>query len=227
MTDKLPVLFAQLVPLALVVAWSPVKILPPLALVFAATRPRATSLAYLAGSMVSLIGATVLFVTLRAAPGPVGDVQWSTQGPGAWVRIGLGAVLMLLAGYAWSRRRNPMRTAGWLTGLTRVTPTVAAALAVSLTVLNPKVMVATAAAGLAIATASLGTVGTAGAVGGYTVLAGSTVIVPVVGYLVAAERADAIMGAIRRRIQRDRAAVTSVVLAVLGAAVATTGFIGI
>ncbi|ORB30050.1 GAP family protein [Mycolicibacterium parafortuitum] len=224
MTAQLPTLLAQLVPLAAVVAWSPVKILPPLALVFAAARPRATSLAYLAGSLAALVAATALFT---GAPDLLGGFQWSASGNGAWVRIGIGIVLILLAAFAWTRRGQVVPAGAWLTGLTRITPTIAALLAVSLTVLNPKVMLATAAAGLVIGSAAMGTGATAVAVTGFTVLAGSTVIVPVVGYVMAAERVDAALTVLRDKVSRHQAAVAAAVLAVLGAALVATGAVGV
>ncbi len=225
MSDQLPTVFAQLVPLAVVVAWSPVKILPPLALMFGAERPRATSLAYLAGSLVALVGATALFV---GTPNLLSGFQWSAHGSGAWVRIGLGIVLLLLAAFTWTRRGRAFQVVpSWLTGLTRITPTAASLLAVSLTVLNPKVMIATAAAGLAIGTAGLGASGTVVTVGAFTLLAGSTVIAPVVGYLVAAERVDGMLTRVRRRTGRHQAAAATVALAAIGAAMVGTGAVGI
>src|SRR5262245_18473215 len=104
MSAELPTLLAQLIPLAVVVAWSPVKILPPLALAFAAARPRATSLAYLVGSVVSLAVATAFFI---GTPHLLSGFEWSPGGGGAWVRIVLGLALILLAGYAWTRRGRP------------------------------------------------------------------------------------------------------------------------
>ncbi|MDG4666660.1 GAP family protein [Mycobacterium sp. 236(2023)] len=222
MSDELSTLLAQLIPLAVMVAWSPVRILPPLALAFGAARPRATSLAYLVGSVGSLVAATAVFI---GTPHLLGDFEWSTGSAGAWFRIGLGVLLIVLAGYVWTKRGRTRRSVAWLSGLTRITPTVAAALAVSLTILNPKVMVATAAAGLVIGTAALGSAGTAAAVGGYTALAGSTVIVPVVGFMIAAERADAVMTAVRLKAVRHQTAIAAAVLAALGVAIVTTGLI--
>ena len=224
MTAQLPTLLAQLVPLAAVVAWSPVKILPPLALVFAAARPRATSLAYLAGSLAALVAATALFT---GAPNLLRGFQWSASGNGAWVRIGIGIVLILLGAFAWTRRGKVVPAVAWLTGLTRITPMIAALLAVSLTVLNPKVMLATGAAGLVIGSAAMGTGATAVTVTGFTVLAGSTVIVPVVGYVVAADRVDAALTVLRDKVARHQAAVAAAVLAVLGAALVATGAVGV
>ena len=223
--SDVPTMLAQLVPLAVVVAWSPVKILPPLALMFGAARPRATSLAYLAGSLLALVGATAVFAR---TPHLLDGFQWSGHGGGAWLRIGLGVLLLALAVYTWRRRGRPFRAApAWLSGFTRITPTAAAALAVSLTVLNPKVMIATAAAGLAIGTANVGAVATAVTIGAFTLCSGSTVIVPVVGYVVAAERVDGLMARMRQRAQRHQAVVATAVLALLGLAMVGAGAVGV
>lgn len=224
MTPELLTLLAQLVPPAAVVAWSPVKILPPLALVFAAARRRVTSLAYLAGSLVSLVAATVLFIT---TPRLLSGFHWSGQGTGAWFRLGLGLFLILHGGYVWTRRGRNFEPGAWVSGLSRITPTAAALLAISLTVLNPKVMIATAAAGLAIGGQALATAGTVAAVAVFTALAGSTIIVPVLGYVIAAERVDALLIAVRHKVEQHQAAVTAAVLAAVGAGMVATGLVAV
>lgn len=217
-------LLAQLAAPAVVVAWSPVKIIPPLAMVFAATRPRATSLAFLAGSIVALVAATVVFI---GTPHLLDGFGWTAHGDAAWLRVGLGLGFLALAVVVWTRRGRTQQTPGWLAALARITPAAAALLAVLLTVLNPKVMVANAAAGLLIATAALGTAGTVVAVGVYTVLAGSTIIVPVLGYVLAADRVAEVIDSWRHKLARHQAVAATVLLAVIGGGMVATGALGL
>ena len=89
-------------------------------------------------------------------------------------------------------------------------------------VANPKVLVMNAAAGLIIGTAAVGASGLL-AVAFYTALAGSTVIAPVLAYVVAGERVDPQLERIRHWMQREQAALTAIILVVVGVMLAYTG----
>ena len=91
-------LVGELVPLALVVALSPFSVIPPLLLVLHAARPRATGLAFAVGWLIGL-GATVAVFLLL--PGAVGG---TVQEQGAWsayVRLGIGAALIVAGVVRW------------------------------------------------------------------------------------------------------------------------------
>lgn len=169
-------LAGELVPLALVVALSPFSVIPPLLLVLHSARPRATGLAFGAGWLLGLGASTAVFVLLPRALGGTGTEQGAV---GAYARIGLGAVLVLAGVVRWFTRRRATRDPAWLTGLARIGPVVAFGLGVVLPVLNPKFLFANAAAGFAIGTAGVSTFGGAWAVVGYTLLAASTTVLPV------------------------------------------------
>ena len=62
--------------------------------------------------------------------------------------------------------------------------------AVGLILVNPKVLLMNAGAGLVIGTAGLGVPGGWLAVAFYTVIAGSTVLIPILAYAIAGERVD-------------------------------------
>lgn len=79
-----------------------------------------------------------------------------------------------------------------------------------------------AAAGLIIGTAAAG-VGAWLAAAFYTALAGSTVITPVLAYAIAGERVDHQLELVRDWMQREHAAVTAVILLVVGVLLAYTG----
>ena len=88
--------------------------------------------------------------------------------------------------------------------------------------INPKVVVMNAAAGLIIGTAAVG-FGIWAAVILYTVLAGSTVIAPILAYAVAGERVDPALERMKNWMQREHAAITAVILVIVGVLLTYTG----
>jgi hypothetical protein len=100
-------------------------------------------------------------------------------------------------------------------------------LGVVLTVTNLKVMVMNAAAGFAIGTAVLGVWETGVAIGIYTAVAGSTLIIPVVGYLVAAERVDRWSVSLRHWLDRHQAAMATIGSILLGCTLMLSGLRGV
>src|SRR5882762_6072400 len=169
----------QVIPLALVVALSPLTIIPAIVLVLQSRRPRPTGLAFMTGWLVGLAATTALFVQLprlldgldRPAP------TWA-----AWVRIAVGIALIAFGVWRWLTRHRATTQPAWLGRLSKLTPIGAGAIAVGLILINPKVLVMNAAAGVVIGTGSMGIAGVSAAVAYYTVIAGSTVLVPILAY---------------------------------------------
>jgi threonine/homoserine/homoserine lactone efflux protein len=210
----------QLVPLALVVAMSPLSIVPAVVLVLHSGHPRPTGLAFLAGWLVGLAATTTVFVQVpRLLEGR------NVQAPPwvAWVRIVGGVLLIALGAWRWATRQRSTGPPAWLNRIARITPVSAAATGVGLILVNPKVLVMNAAAGLIIGTAELGVPGTWLAVTYYTVLAGSSVAIPILAYFVAGERVDHQLEQIKEWMQRQHAVLTAGILAVIGLALLYTG----
>jgi hypothetical protein len=101
---------AELIPVALVVALSPISVLPALLLVLYSTRPRATSLTFLTGWLVGLVVSTVVFVNV---PKLLGDRAGGLGGSQFGLRVTFGVVLILTGVVLWLRRAHTART-GWL-----------------------------------------------------------------------------------------------------------------
>lgn len=93
-------------------------------------------------------------------------------------------------------------------------------------ILNPKIIVACAAAGLAIDAATLGPVGQGVAVGYFVVVAGAGTLLPVLAHVVAAKRFDRSLERLRAWIQRRQAEISAVALVVIGAVLLLTGVLG-
>jgi threonine/homoserine/homoserine lactone efflux protein len=206
-------LLGELIPLAMVVAASPLSIIPALLLVLHSARPRPTGLAFMTGWLFGLVVMTAVFV---AVPRAFGGTDQSTSGWGGWVRIGIGVVLTAFGIWRWLTRHKASRAPAFFTTLGKVSPVKAGGLGLVLTFINPKLLLLNAAAGLAISTADLGVPGTWLAVAVYVVLAGSSVLIPMLAYSVAAHRLDRPLERLREWIERQHAALTAAVLAVFG-----------
>lgn len=212
--------FGALIPLALVVALSPVSIIPAVLLVLHSPHPRRTGMAFLLGWLAGLAGVTAVFVEVpRLLDGF--HAEWPPWT--CWVRIVLGLVLIGLAAWLWVRRKGSVHEPQWLQRTKRITPTGAAAIGIGLVLANPKVLAMNAAAGLVIGTAGLGVPGVWLAVAYYTALAGSTAAVPVLAHAVAADRVERQLEQARGWMERQQSAITAAILALVGVALVYTG----
>jgi hypothetical protein len=89
-------------------------------------------------------------------------------------------------------------------------------LGVVLPLINPKFLFANAAAGLGIGTAGLTSAGVWVALLGYTLLAGSSVVLPTLAYAAAPARFDPVLVRVKDWIDRKHAELTAVILVVIG-----------
>jgi hypothetical protein len=217
--DWLPVL-GTLVPLAVVVALSPLSIIPAVLLVLHTARPKSTGLGFVVGWLSGLVAITAVFVVV---PRLFSGLDRPVPPWASWVRIGVGIVLIALGGWRWATRKSAAPRSAWSTSIAKVSPVGAIGLGFGLTVINPKVLLASAAAGLAIGTADLSRALTWLSVAFYAVLAGSTAIAPIVAYVFVAERIDDQLGRIKSWIERQQAAITAVILLLIGFVLVFTG----
>jgi threonine/homoserine/homoserine lactone efflux protein len=213
-------MLGQLIPLALVVAASPLTIIPAIVLVLRSDRARPTGLAFMFGWLLGLAATTAVFVQLprlldglnRPAP------TWA-----AWVRIAVGVALIAFGVWRWLTRHQVTTQPAWLDRLARLTPAGAGAIGVGLILVNPKVLVINAAAGVVIGTAALGVLGTWLAVAYYTVIAGSSVLLPILAYAIAGHRVDHQLERMKQWMERQHAALTAGFLVVVGLLLVFTG----
>lgn len=201
----------ELIPLALVVALSPFSIVPAVLLVLHSERPRATGLAFLVGWLAGLALSTAVFLQV---PRLLGGSQAEPHAWTAWLRIGIGVVLIALAVLRWLTRGRATESPAWLGRLNSIRPATAALIGIGLPLVNPKVLFANAAAGLVIGTAGVGS--PALWLAFYTALAGSTVAVPISAYVAARERLDGVLESLRQWIDRQHAVLTAAILVVIG-----------
>ena len=212
----------ELIPLALVIALSPLTIIPAI-LMLHTPQPRPTGLAFLAGWVLGIGVITAAFVA--ASDLADGLDRKSTAAP--YVRIVIGAALLLFGGYRWMTRHRAQHTPKWLSAMTSAGPGRAFLTAVTLTVANVKVFAMCAAAGAAIGTAALGRTGAWQAVAVFTALASVSVALPVLGYLVAGKQLDEPLNKLKRWMEDNHSAMVGVILVVIGAALLYKGIHGL
>jgi threonine/homoserine/homoserine lactone efflux protein len=212
----------ELIPLALVIALSPLTIIPAV-LALSTPRPRPTGLAFMAGWLLGLSALTVIFLAISNL---VVDLNkppvWAS-----WVRVGLGAALIVFGVYRWLNRKGAAHTPGWMNSLGKLTPSRAGLAALTLTVANPKVLFMCAAAGLAIGTEGLGSDRVWIGVAWFVAIAGSTVAIPTLAYAVSGERLDEPLRRTKDWMERQHAIMVAAVLVVIGLLVLYKGIHGL
>jgi threonine/homoserine/homoserine lactone efflux protein len=215
-------MLTELIPLALVVALSPLSIIPAV-LVLHTARPKPTGLAFLAGWLLGLGALTAIFVEVSGLLGPLNKPpSWAS-----WLRVVVGAALIVFGVYRWLMRKRSAHTPKWLSGLTSLTPVRALATAMVLTVVNPKVLFISAAAGLAIGTAGLGRPGVWLGVAWYVAVAASTVAAPILAYVASGDRLDQPLARLKDWMERQHATLMAVILVVIGLLVLYKGIHGL
>lgn len=213
----------ELIPLALVVALSPLSIIPAV-LVLHAPRPRPTGLTFLAGWLVGLAAVTQIFVEVSNLLGGGLDdpPSWA-----AYVRIVAGGALIVFGAYKWLKRGRSDHSPKWMSSFDTITPARAAVTATVLVVVNPKVLFMCAAAGLAIGTEGLGRAGATLGVLYYVAIAASTVALPVLAYAVSGDRLHRPLTRLKDWMQAQHATLVAGILIVLGLLVLYKGIHGL
>jgi threonine/homoserine/homoserine lactone efflux protein len=215
-------MLTELIPLALVIALSPLSIIPAV-LVLHTPRPRPTGLAFLLGWLVALAVLTAIFVEVSGLVGGLDKPPpWAS-----WLRIAVGAALIVFGTYRWLTRKRAAHVPKWMSSLTTITPSRAAVTAVILVVVNPKVLFICAAAGLAIGTEGLGRAGAYLAVVYFVAVASSTVALPVLTYAVSGDRLHEPLTRLKDWMERQHAALVAAILIVIGILVLYKGVHGL
>lgn len=208
-----------LLPLAVGVAISPIPIIAVI-LMLLSRRPGATSVGFAAGWVVGIVAATAVFTLLAGVL--QGSQDAGDDGPGTVagvIDVVLGVLLLLVAVRQWGGRPRPGHPAvmpAWMSAIDRFTAVKAAGLGFLLSALNPKNLLMAVAAGNAIGGAALSVGGDITAVAVFTVLAASTVLVPVIGFLAARARVTPWLTSLQHWLTANNAVVMAVLLAVLG-----------
>ncbi|BBX24294.1 membrane protein [Mycolicibacter terrae] len=219
MTSGLGSIWIALVPLALVVALSPITVIPAI-LVLHTPHPRETGLTFLIGWLAGLAALTAAFV---AGSGLLGGLDKTPPAWASWLRIVVGATLIAFGIYRWTARHGHGEMPGWMRSFTRMTPLRAGLMAAVLAAIRPEVLFMCAAAGLAIGSAGLGAAAAWQAAAFFVAVAASTVVIPILGYLAASHRLDPALGRLKDWMEQQHAALVAVILVLIGAMVTYNG----
>ncbi len=217
---ELPI--SEVLALALAVAASPFAIIPAILVLFT-DRPRATSLAYLAGWLVGLVVGATAFVLLAGVI-ELGDepTSWSF-----WARIVIGLALVVLGIRKWTTRSTASDLPAWMSSIESLRPPRAFALATGLALVNPKILLLTAAAGAAIGAGTDGAYDALSMVALYAAVGALSVALPVLAFLVLGDRVMTTLKRGRDWLERNNAAVMAVVMVVIGLVLVRNGYGGL
>ncbi|MEV0585493.1 GAP family protein [Nonomuraea sp. NPDC050310] len=213
----------DVLPLALGVAISPIPIIAVI-LMLLAPRAGGTSFGFLVGWVGGIVVATTVFAVLANVIGLQSGGQPSAAV--SWIKILLGLLMLALAWKQW--RSRPKAGAqgelpGWMKAIDQMTPAKGAALGFALSAVNPKNLMMCVGAGVSVAQAGAYVV----PIVVFTVIAASTVAIPVVAYAVAAERMRGPLNELRGWLEQNNATVMFVLLLVIGAVLLGKGIGGL
>lgn len=206
----------DMLPLALGVAISPIPIIAAI-LMLLSPKARVTSVGFLLGWVVGIVAAVTVF-TLLSSILPADDPDVSHPIRGA-VQLVLGLLLFVLAFGQWRKRPKAGEEAAlpkWMKAIDTITFPVALGLGFLLSAVNPKNLIMAAGAGTDIGAAALPGGSIVLVIVIYTLIAASTVLVPVVGYLIAADRLRGPLDSLRGWLATENAVIMAVLLLVIG-----------
>ena len=208
-----------LVPLALVIAISPLSIIPAV-LVLQAPRPRPSSLAFLAGWLFGLAALTALFV---AGSGVLGGMHKSPPTWASWLRVALGSALIGFGIYRWLTRHRHTESPAWMRSFATISPTRAGITGLALVVVRFEVLVMCLVAGLAIGTSQLSVAGELICAVFFVAVSASTVAIPVLAYAAAGQRLDDTLARLKDWMEKNNAALLAAILVLIGLMVLYNG----
>lgn len=213
----------DLLPIAVGIAVSPVAVIATI-LMLLSKRAGSTSIGFALGWLLGIFIATVLFVILSSA------LSASGNGPSAtvsWIKLALGVLLLAVGVKQWRGRSGEHETPKWMQAVDEMTAVKGLGLGFALAAINPKNLLMCIAAGVSIGSASLATSGVIASVLAFTIIASSTVAIPVIGYLVAADRLREPLAKLKVWLQDNNTTVMSVLILVVGVVLIGKGIGGI
>lgn len=213
----------DILPLALGIAISPIPIIAAI-LMLLSPKAKSTSVGFLFGWILGIIVAVVVF-TLLSSVIPAGDPNDAKPIVG-WIKIVLGVLLLLLAvRQVRSRPKDGEEPAlpPWMAAIDTMTAGRGFVLGFLLSALNPKNLLMGAAAGLAIGSGGLSVSDTVVSIAIFTIVAASTVAIPVVAFLAASSKMAQPLEVLRKWLVHNNGTVMAILLLVIGVAVIGKG----
>jgi threonine/homoserine/homoserine lactone efflux protein len=209
--------------LALGVAISPIPIIAAI-LMLLSPKARVTGTGFLLGWVLGIVVAVTVFTLLSSIlPAEEEDASQPIKGV---IQLVLGALLLLLAVRQWRGRPKAGQEPAmpkWMQAIDTITFPKAFGLGFLLSAVNPKNLLLAASAGVTIGGAGLDTGSIVVVIAVFTLIAASTVLIPVVGYLLAADRLRGPLDALRGWLAKENAVIMAVLLLVIGVAIIGKG----
>lgn len=206
-------------PMALALALSPFAVIPAIVLLLT-PRPAAAGGAFFGGWATGV--ATLMALAVVAA-----DLADAGGAPRVWVdwaRLLLGVALVVAGLTRWRRRESNASTPPWLQQVQTATPRQALLLGITLSVVNPKVVLLALAGSVAIGSAAAGPLHKVLAVLVFTAVASISVALPWLMFLAASQHALPMLVRLRAWLEAYAATLVAVVLVVLGVVLVANGF---
>jgi len=217
-------IIGHILPLALGVALSSIPIVV-MVLILLSPRGRLSSITYLIGAVVGLLGLTTLFSAIATLLPPAPPSEKSPLI--GTIEVLIGVALLGLAFIRWRRSRHAEhdianQTPKWMTKVTALGPIPSFGLGFVL-MLRPKNLLFTIAAGVAIGASGASIAESAVAIAIFVVLGISTLAAPIIFAVADPNRMRKPLEETRIWIERNSSAVTTIVVLVLGTVVIGSG----
>jgi threonine/homoserine/homoserine lactone efflux protein len=217
----------QVLSLGLGVSLSPVPIIA-VVLMLATPRARSNGPAFVLGWIAGLVVVGSLVLALASGAG-------AEQGsdPATWVdvlKLGLGALLLLIAGRQWVKRPRDGAAAplpAWMRTIDEFSPARSVALGSALSAVNPKNLLLTIGAAAAIAGSATSAGQEAVAFAVFVAVATLGPAAPVVVYFALGERAARSLDALKTFLSVHNAAIMAVLCLIIGAKLIGDGIAGL
>jgi len=212
----------DVLPLAIGIAISPIPIIAAILMLFS-PRATSTSTGFLLGWILGIVVATAVFTALAGTLKTGGE----PSAVASWIKIGLGVLLLLVGIRQWRGRGGQHDAPKWMAAIDDFTFPKALGLGFLLSGVNPKNLIIAAGAGLIIGSGGMGGGGDAAAIALFTVIASSTVAIPVLAHLVAAERMTRPLESLKKWLQDNNATVMATMILVIGVVLVGKGVSGL
>ncbi len=212
----------EILPLAVGIAISPIPIIAAI-LMLLSPHAKSTSVGFMIGWLAGIVVAVVLFSLLSSVVPPEAGGRSPLAGV---IKIILGVLLLGLAIKQWRARPigDQASLPKWMSAIDSMPAGKALWLGFLLAAVNPKNLLLAISAGVIVGGAGLPVGQMTVVIIIFVLLAASTVLVPVVGYLIASARLAGPLDKLREWLVDKNAVIMAVLLLVLGVAVIGKGF---